>query len=122
MALIDITGKEKPAPYVTKTEINQEKFNWLEPIFKEAKTEQGESKLTVTACKVNARKLRKKLESAGFFNHELAGSRFLLRLENGSAEVWTIEQLRDWFDREYIRTFPEEGVRDSPVKCSKTCS
>lgn len=112
MNLIDTTGKQKPAPYITPTEINNEKYNWLDPIFKEVRNEEGEAKLTVTACKVNASKLRKKLEQAGFFNHELAGSRFLLRLENGSAEVWTIEQLRDWFDREYIRTFPEAGVKD----------
>ncbi|MCO5232864.1 MAG: hypothetical protein M9888_03880 [Chitinophagales bacterium] len=107
--------------FKTPTEKLLDKYSWLEPIKKEIdkKTENpsdGSIEITkeiiVHDCKINSSKLRAKLEDSGFFNFKISGNIYLLRLENGSVEIWTDEQMRSYFDLEYIRQFPDEGIKD----------
>lgn len=106
--------------FKTETEILLERYSWLQAIKKEkivkqtnSDGEQEEVKITeVTDCKINASKLRDLLEDLGFFNYEIGGSSFLLRLINGAIEIWNEDKLRGFFDHEYIRSYPEKGLKD----------
>ncbi len=109
--------------FKTETEKLIEKYSWLQPTRKkvekliELPSGDGFEEKTewiVTGCYVNSSKLRHTLETLGFFNYEIGSSRFLLRVVNGIVEIWDNEKLRNFFDAEYIRSYPKDGVHDIP--------
>ena len=108
--------------YKTETETLKDKYIWLTPIVKETtskvKNSDGEydevTEKKLTDCSINSSKLRSLLEDSGFFNLEISGSKFLLRLFEGSVEIWDEDKLKSYFDTEYIRNYPEKGIHDIP--------
>lgn len=107
----------------TATEILLEKYSWLAPVqtkkeVSKKRLEDGETETeteyTLTDCKINSARLRHKLEELGFFNHEISGSKFLLRLIDGAIEIWDEDKIRGWFDDTYIRAYPKEGIHAIP--------
>lgn len=109
--------------FKTETEKLLEKYNWLEPVAKEVTKSiehpsdgsfEKVKEWQVVDCKINSARLRHHLEDNGFFNHEVSGTKFLLRIDQGAVEIWDDEKIRDWFDVQYIRNYPKDGILDIP--------